>query len=57
MAGVLNEVRQSGAHAPNFPVTVCDKYTEALVVDNSLHVWEAVTRDVIDGKERAETYA
>ena len=28
MAGVLNEVRQSGAHAPYFSMTDCDEYIE-----------------------------
>ena len=28
VAGVFNEFRQSGAHAPNFSMTDCDKYIE-----------------------------
>ena len=57
MVGVLNEVRQSGAHATN--CLVGDFYTvrKLLSVGSILHVhvkeeeWEVVYREISDGKE------
>ena len=59
MAGVLNEVRQSGVHATIYLVTECGGHSlkEALV-DRKLYVyikeeeWDVVSRNVVLKRER-----
>ena len=37
MTGVLNEVRQSGTHAPKFSVTDCNKYSDKKLSSLTTH--------------------